>query len=612
MGTNVNLVDVLKKIASDAGFISSAGSKFGAGETLELLFISGGSDKADTLVLKDTSGDNYSISAQSLQGYLSDDEFNALMAGGENKVTEVPQDISATEITLGTTSGVEANTQVEETASVGSSEQIEKEIEALERQKAANNEVMTSLKEQIEVLREKVEQSIKEALEAMEEATDEQQKQADRIVQKQLEDFQARKADGENVTPEDLAASVKSAISAEGMPEGFSTAVSQLLFADTNVALMNSLLDQLSTKVQIGKDLDKQLDTQNEALEAAKQAEEAAKSCDPIGFQMGGIDTDGDGKAGNAQFDFFYDHDDDGKINSLDDFVGAKADKAGEDGWNEIENLDGAGGAKDGQITADELTNAGIKVMVTDENGKQSAMNISEFEEKFGKIEINSQDTEAGENGFVDNVGPKNFDSDAGNKLLSSFSLKVGGQDLNGYQTSDTQDWLVENFASVMDIDSLKEEGVDVSSIENLQSGEQTDFDKFIEEYRNTVIPQLVQEIKDAYAQLGFSEDLVNSIKELAQATAEVESSRIENEIEAKQEEAAQEGKDSDEAAAQIKEDGTDVVNEGEIETVSDSAIPEETVAVADRAVDTVSAAADAANAAGIVDDILLPEEDTI
>ena len=100
----------------------------------------------------------------------------------------------------------------------------------------------------------------------------------------------------------------------------------------------------------------------------------------------------------------------------------------------------------------------------------------------------------------------------------------------------------------------------------------------------------------------------MNSIKELAQATAEVESSRIENEIEAMQEEAAQEGKDSDEAAAQIKENGTDVVNEGEIETVSDSAIPEETVAVADRAVDTVSAAADAANAAGIVDDILLPE----
>ena len=291
---------------------------------------------------------------------------------------------------------------------------------------------------------------------------------------------------------------------------------------------------------------------------------------------------------------------------------GAKADKAGEDGWNEIEKLDGAGGAKDVQITADELTNAGIKVMVTDENGEQYAMDISEFEEKFGKIEINSQDTEAGESGFVDNVGPKNFDSDAGNKLLSSFSLKVGGQDLNGYQTSDTQDWLVENFASVMDIDSLKEEGVDVSSIENVQSGEQTDFDKFIEEYRNTVIPQLEQEIKDAYAQLGFSEDLVNSIKELAQATAEVESSRIEKESEDKQEEAAQEGKDSDEAAAQIKEDGTDVVNEGEIETVSDSAIPEETVTVADRAVDTVSAAADAANVAGIVDDILLPEEDAI
>lgn len=593
MSTNINLSDILKKIASDTGFLGSAGSKFSQGETLEVLFVSGGNNQADTLVLKDTSGDNYSISAQSLQGYLSDDEYNALMNGGANKVADENVAQNATEVVLGPvkteetdkTQNVDRTENVEATDEVGATQNVEstkdadaiqKEIDKLEQQREVNRQSMEALKEQIEDLRGKIEQSIADALEAMEEIEEEQKKKAEEIVAQELKKYQ--NSNGE-MSQDQFSANVKAAL-AEINPS-MSEALTHIMSADTDMALMGNLLDQLSQKVEIDKQFDEQIDTQEQAKQAAEAAEEAAKCCDPIGANFGeslGFDLDGDGDAGQIQIDFFYDEDGDGKINSLNDFVGAKSDAQGQDGWSEMTAMDADG---DGTITGDEMADKDAKVMITeidaDGTKSQRAMSIDEFTEQVGKgdLEINAQKHDQISNNVV---GPFGFNDNANNQMLGTFDIGFSNDesvDTVGYQTLDDQNWLVENYSGNMDLESLKEEGVDVSNVqaqegtEATQATEMTQFEEFVNEYRDTVMPQLQTQINDAYMQLGLSQDAIDIYKDLAQATADLEGQKIADELEAKEKEQL-EAIEKEEAESEEEN-----VEGAEEETVADETLEE-------------------------------------
>ena len=575
MSMNIDLSSILTKIANDSSFVDGSEGKFSKGETL---FISGTSAKGDMVTLKDSSGDSYNVSAQELKGYLTDEELQALMS---NSATV---QIGSTEATSATSEvsevgEVEATTEVGETAEVGTtSAAIQDEIDKLEAQRLANLDSMETLKDQIEDLKDEIQESINAAIQEMEEIEEEQKKKAQEVVDEELQKF--KNSNGE-MTQDEFNANVQSQLAAINPSMG--TVVAELLTANTKTSLMSNLLGQLDAKIATDSQLCSQIDAKNVELDSAIAAEEAEKaaqeaqeqaaqssnSCDPIGFQME-ADSDGDGTVGTVQFDFFYDSDGDGKINSMDDFVGAKADKAGEDGWSEIENLDGVGGEADGVITSDELSNAGMKVMVTDENGEQYAMSMDEFEAQYGEIEINSQDVEAGEEGFASGVGPKNFDADAGNELLSSFNLSVGDEDLTGYQTKDTEDWLVNNYSDVMDLDSIAAEGVDVSgvaageaagAVDGAGSAEAAQYVEFAKEYRDNVLPKLEAQINEAYAELGLSQDAITAFKNMATAQADIEGQQIAEDLKAQEEEKAQQlyeeaqaAKEAEEAAAAEEE----------------------------------------------------------
>lgn len=624
MSTNINLSDILKKIASDTGFLGSAGSKFSQGETLEVLFVSGGNNQADTLVLKDTSGDNYSISAQSLQGYLSDDEYNALMNGGTNKVADENAANSATEVVLGSvkteetdkTQNVDKAENTQATDEVGATQNVEstkdadaiqKEIDKLEQQREVNRQSMETLKQQIEDLRGKIEQSIADALEAMEEIEEEQKKKAEEIVAQELKKYQ--NSNGE-MSQDQFSANVKAAL-AEINPS-MSEALTHIMSADTDMALMGNLLDQLSQKVEIDKQFDEQIDAQQQAKEAAEKAEQAAKSCDPIGANFGeslGVDLDGDGDAGQIQIDFFYDEDGDGKINSLNDFVGAKSDAQGQDGWSEMSAMDVDG---DGTITGDEMADKDVKVMITeidaDGTKSQRAMSIDEFTEQVGKgdLEINAQKHDQISNNVV---GPFGFNDNANNQMLGTFDIGFSDDesvDTVGYQTLDDQNWLVENYSGNMDLESLKEEGVDVSNVQAqegtdaTQATEMTQFEEFVNEYRDTVMPQLQTQINDAYMQLGLSQDAIDIYKDLAQATADLEGQKIADELEAKEKEQL-EAIEKEEAESEEEN-----VEGAEEETVADETL-EEPALDPEFAVDTPEA--EVADAIEARNDLILEEK---
>lgn len=594
MSTNINLSDILKKIASDTGFLGSAGSKFTQGETLEVLFVSGGSNMGDSLVLKDSSGDNYSISAQSLQGYLSDEEFNALMNGGANKTVDENVAANATQIVLGTaktdevdkaenvdsTDDVQAADQVGSTQNVEStkdSDAIQKEIDKLQQQRDVNRQSMETLKEQIEDLRDKIEQSIADALDAMEDIEEEQKKKAEEIVAEELKKYQ--NSNGE-MSQDQFSSNVRAAL-AEINPS-MSEALTHIMSADTNMALMGNLLDQLSQKVEIDKQFDEQIDAQQQAKEAAEKAEQAAKSCDPIGANFGeslGFDLDGDGDAGQIQIDFFYDADGDGKINSLNDFVGAKSDAQGQDGWSEMSAMDVD---SDGTITGDEMESKDVKVMITevDADGAKSqrAMSIEEFTEQVGKgdLEINAQKHDQISNNVA---GPFGFSDNANNQMLGTFDIGFSNDesvDTVGYQTLDDQNWLVENYSGNMDLESLQAEGVDISNVQTPEAAEATEmtqFEQFVNEYRDTVMPQLQTQINDAYMQLGLSQDAIDIYKDLAQATADLEGQKIADELEAKEKEQLEaiekeEAESEEENVDGVKDETSieDVVEEPEID----------------------------------------------
>ena len=515
---NINSVDILKMIESNSGFQSSNGGKFTTEEANSLFVVGSSGNNGDTIVFGDKSGDQYSVSASTVQSTLGlTDEQLAELLGTADGNTEIKSD--ATAISLS------------EAEAAASTSTTDAEIEDLKDQKEANQEIMEQLKGQIVDLRKKVKEKIDEAIEKMEDISEEQKEKARQIVADKLAEYEEKKANGdENATPAQLSGDIAAALGSEGFSQAMQTSVSDLVQADVDLAMMDGLLSQLNTRIQLDKDLDSQIAAKEQEAKAAAETAVATqqKCCDPIGFQT----NDG------VQVDFFVDADGDNQINDVTDFLGAKDT---EDGWNEMAELDGENGTKDGTIESEELAAADVKAMVTKADGTQVAMSMDEFEAEFGNLEINAtKDAE------IDTsvAGPKNFSDDEKNQMLGTYSLTLDGEDLKGYQTLDSVEWLDDNYKITNGIEGAPE----TIGAAAAQSGELSEMEEFAQKYTDEVMPQLEKEIQDAYAQISSEKVSWDANRQVLKSQGAIEASKIETEYAEKEQERIEELKAEREA----------------------------------------------------------------
>lgn len=518
----MSINNFLAQIAKNAGFLKSAGQKFdNENEKLELV----GTDAAGKVIVKDDSNDQYALSkdeVQSVLGVSNEDLLVALDIQDEDvdsdDAIDVNLDVDETSETTSTTASNATNATTATNSTTSATEtQLQAEIDDLKTKKAANDESMEKLQTQITELKDKAQKKIEEAIDKMEEATEAQKKRSKEIVEEQIAQFEADKKAGKEVDPDSLSDEVAKALAAEGMPTGFTKALQELISADADIKLMDGLLNQLNTRIQTGKTLEDEIaskeDEMDKAKETAKQSQQTKQKlgcCDPIGFQ----NEDG------VQFDFFYDEDGDGKINDVTDFVGA-SDK--EDGWNEMSELDTKSGNNDGKIDSDELESKDIKVMVTSKDGSQEALSISEFEEQYGELEINTNKDAAVDSSVN---GPNNFADDAKNSMIGTFGLTVGGEELKGYQTLDSTEWLDKNYDITNGIEGADE------TIGKAEGAELNEFEKFANDYAQNVMPKLKEDLAAAYEKLGVDKEYVNTIEKMTQIQADQRAAEFEKELE--------------------------------------------------------------------------------
>lgn len=202
----------------------------------------------------------------------------------------------------------------------------------------------------------------------------------------------------------------------------------------TNIELcisqMTSIKGQIDTKKTLRdvKVFEKEcaqakLDELN-TIKTRKEAEEAARNSgggDGGGGGGGGGDPIGFYGKNGERFDFVVDRNQDGKFNGANEFLGY------ENYWNEMVELDKDG---DGVVQGKELE--GVKVLKTDKNGQQSFVDAS----SMGiKVDLNSY--QKAEQGAT--LGK-------GQELLGSYSVTANGQNLTGYNTFDSNEYLNKEY----------------------------------------------------------------------------------------------------------------------------------------------------------------------
>lgn len=390
----------------------------------------------------------------------------------------------------------------------GSASELKAELEKLQQQKADNQEIMADLQDKITDLEKKVRESLEVATEKMEETEKQHKEAVQTAVTQQLEQFKVDKQNGKDVTPETLKQSIEKAVTGAGAPN-FAKTIAETISADTNIKLMDNLLDVLNQHIEIDDSLDSEISSKEQAYEAAKAAEEAAKkSCDPIGFTY----TDDNGE--DVQIDFFVDKDNNGDISNENEFLGA------EKNWDEMTALDEDG---DGSVTTDEMKKAKENGTIEGDlmvvkNGK--AMSL---EEAFGDSEIAINLDSYKENA--------NQGKDAnGNVLLGTFGLTIDGKELaTGYNTLDDVDWLKDNY-NFSDYKTGEAGGAEAANDNSKE------IKAFYETYVNEVVPELKEALANVKKNLGLSEKLLALIDEVSAESATLEATNITKEIEEKEE----------------------------------------------------------------------------
>ena len=359
-------------------------------------------------------------------------------------------------------------------------EQTEEDIKNLTAQKAENDKNIQKAQQEVVEIKDQINEAIEKALKESEKYTTEQSAKIlaattviaaeyvasnGKMTQEQMKQKLAQQLGNIDT---DIPASILASLTEAGGLLGKLNAKTQVLA--NYCAKGESLSKQIITKQN-------KLVTLNDQLTAIEEAEEARR-CDPIGFVVDEMICD-----------FIIDRNGDGKFNNESEFLGA------ENNWFEMISLD-QNGNNDGKVSAEELENADVKVLVTDKDGSQSIVSVAEL--GIDEIDLSSYQNS---NATIGN----------NNQLLGTFGLTINGKYSNdGYNTLDTIDWLDKNYSNMF---TDKAEGI--GRFAATGAAEETSGTYNINENIMDVI-NMTKRVNDARDQINTEFSLLKTVKTYA------------------------------------------------------------------------------------------------
>lgn len=382
-------------------------------------------------------------------------------------------------------------------------EALKTSIAGLENQIAYNNNQLSILEKNVEALKEEIEELIEQAIDESEEIAEEQKEEAKKIVAQELDNYTSAKG---AMTYEEFQSNLAGRLDSldSSSQSKLSSITIKLLNAESKMSSLNGYLTQMNSLQNTNSLMQEQIGTKTVEMESlqAQMIEENAnceddccQRTDPIGFE-----TDG------KKYDFFVDKDDNGLLSNEQEFLGAQ------DGWQEMSALDTNG---DGKVDKSELEESDLKVVVTDESGKQSVADAADIFGDEDSIDLNS-------------YNELNQEMDNGNALLGTFGLTFGGEKIEGYNTLDTLDWLDDNYEF-----SDKDMGIGrFAQSETIVQDDQSSYfaqmiSQFNQEYEN-----LELKLEGAWSTIGVSRDEVTSaISEQMRQEAQEQAEKLEDQL---------------------------------------------------------------------------------
>lgn len=298
-------------------------------------------------------------------------------------------------------------------------EQTEEEIATLSLQKADNDKNIQKTQQELQEIKKQINDAIENALKESQEFVAEQ---SAKILAASVEIAAEYVASNGEMTKEEMKQKLSDKLG-DVDTEIPSSVLASLTEADGLLGKLCAKTQILSNYCAYGEKLSNQitckqnrLATLNDQLTAIEEAEEARK-CDPIGFVV-------DGKI----CDFIIDRNNDGKFNNETEFLGAQ------NNWFEMISLD-QNGNNDGKVSREEMENANVKVLVTNEDGSQQIVSVADL----GIDEIDLSSYQSSNQSIGNN-----------NQLLGTFGLTLNGKYSNdGYNTLDTVNWLDKNYSNM-------------------------------------------------------------------------------------------------------------------------------------------------------------------
>ena len=344
------------------------------------------------------------------------------------------------------------------------------------------------------------------------------------------------------MTKEELEANLS-----KSMPDSpnLAKALAKYVTASRELAEVDSLLGTLNSLIVDTNTIEMDLANKNEALKKAEEAASSSqKSCtDPIGFMKDG-----------ARYDFIVD---DGSFDSTSDFLGA------DNQWASMEQLDSDG---DKVIDAKELKDAGIK-MVKTVNGKQQVVDVAdEFGEDF-KVDLTSY-SQGGSFDGIDTAKDSDGDGTVDQQLLGTYTIKIGNENIKGYNTLDDTDYLAQEYSLTASGEFLGEGGAISSDSDIPNSAEelrpQIDSTGFSEELKahsnffseyTEISKELNKELEQGLGSFGLTQATLDSIRKLAESEAKNDADEFMEEAtkEAEEEQKADDAKRKEELEAKRK-----------------------------------------------------------
>lgn len=497
-------IDVAALGSQYTNWSAAEGATAGNGGALEISY------EDSILTFTEADGDSYQVNAADLTD--ADLEALAKEVGGTIKGADETEGAAATT----------------EDAELEANKEKKAELQA---QWDALNSSAETIKETVEKLSEEIKTSLDEAIEAQKEITEEEQERVKELVSTQIEQFKKDKEAGKDVKMSDLQANIKAGLAEGGFDEEMSTILSDLVVTNTKMVTMDSLLSELGVINGQMKMLDTEMANLDKVIEeqekAAAEAAANCNPCDPIGFK----DEDG------TTYEFVVDKDGNGELSNFSEFLGS------ENFFDEMVALDEDGS---GDVTNDELNQAGVMVLVKDANGNQELKSI---EEAFGGEDVNvnlGSYQEAGEGAVAEN----------GQTLLGNFDISVGDETFDGYSTLDSAEYLQENYTFTDENpNNLTANGaIAAEDAENVEGDAERaqiteDIDTFIAEYE-AKLEEYEAQFESLTELMGLDEELIATIHEFAETQGVAAAQSIIKETEAQQAEENEAVEAEDEQAA--------------------------------------------------------------